>query len=80
MAQATGISVKKAANGAIKSITFDYEKYGNDLQPLLNKLGFSDASDPYDAEFEKKWATGITGDELSKRVIDRLKQLEWKSK
>jgi len=77
MAQTTGISVKKTASGAIKSITFDYQKYGNDLKPLLEKVGFSNN---YDPEFEEKWAKGITGEELAERVIDRLKKLEWKSK
>jgi len=33
-----------------------------------------------DAEFEREWAEGITSEELKKRVIGRLRSLEWKKK
>ncbi|MBX3163011.1 MAG: hypothetical protein KF900_00905 [Bacteroidetes bacterium] len=79
MAQAAGISVTKTANGSIKSVTFDYKKYGKELQPLLKKVGFTEeATDPYDPEFEKKWATGISMEDTFAAIHKHIKSLDWK--
>lgn len=81
MAQAAGISVTKTANGSIKSVTFDYKKYGKELQPLLKKVGFTEeTTDPYDPEFEKKWATGVPIDEVFDKLHKHIKSLEWKKR
>ncbi|WP_294214994.1 hypothetical protein [uncultured Chryseobacterium sp.] len=35
----SGIKIEKNSNGTLKTVTFDLEKYGKILQPILEDLG-----------------------------------------
>lgn len=69
-----GVEFKRDVSGKAKSVTIDLQKHGEALQFFLEKVGaFAD-----DDDFEKKWAEGITGDELVKRVHAHIRTLPWK--
>jgi len=75
MKNISGIEFIKDHTGKAKSVTIDLQKHGDALRLFLENVG---ASVPEDDDFEKKWAEGITGDELVKRVHTHLKTLPWK--
>lgn len=74
MKNTIGVKFSNDASGKIKSVTIDLLKHGKDLQPFFEKVGAISNED----DFEKKWAEGITGDELIQRVNSHLKTLPWK--
>ena len=74
MKNTTGIQFKNDASGKVKSVTIDLEKYGKDLHYFFKKNG----AIPEEDDFEKKWAEGISGDELVKRVKTHINTLPWK--
>lgn len=74
MKNITGIQFKNDATGKVKSVTIDLERYGKDLHNFLKKNGAISEDD----DFEKKWAEGISGDELVKRVNVHINTLPWK--
>ncbi len=51
------------------------QKHGKDLQFFLEKVR---AFAKEDDDFEKKWAEGISGNELVKRVHAHIRTLPWK--
>lgn len=75
MKNISGIEFTKDHTGKAKSVTIDLQEHGDALQLFLENVG---ASIPEDDDFEKKWAEGINGDELVKRVHTHLKTLPWK--
>jgi len=74
MKNSVGIQFNKDASGRAKSVTIDLKKHGKELQLFLEKNGAISIED----EFEKKWAEGISGDELVKRVQLHINTLTWK--
>lgn len=77
MKNISGVEFKRDVFGKAKSVTIDLQKHGEALQFFLEKVG---AFTKEDDDFEKKWAEGITGDELVKRVHAHLQTLPWKEK
>jgi len=75
MKDISGIEFNRDTSGRPKSVTIDLEKHGKALQYFLEKTG---ASVDQDDDFEKKWADGITGDELIANVKKHIKTLPWK--
>lgn len=75
MKDISGVEFKRDVSGKAKSVTIDLQKHGEALHFFLEKVGaFTDEDD----DFEKKWAEGITGDELVKRVHAHIRTLPWK--
>jgi hypothetical protein len=77
MARIAGIKLHKTPTGKLKAVTFDLKKHGNMINPYLEKIGIIEAKER--EEFEKKWKTGITGEEVKKKVIERIKK-HWEKK
>lgn len=50
MTQITGIQIEKNENGTLKTVTFDVEKYGEILKPILENLGLIE-----DSRLQKKF-------------------------
>lgn len=68
-----GIHFNKDTSGKEKSVTIDLNKYGNDLQNFLEKIGAVSKEDVFD----KRWNEAITGNELVKKVQTHIKTLPW---
>jgi len=63
MANVAGIKFTKDAKNENRYVTIDLKKHGATFNPLLTKVGALE-----DDEFEKKWAAGISGDEVVRRL------------
>ena len=63
MANIAGIKFTKDAKNENRYVTIDLKKHGEIFKPVLTKVGALE-----DDEFEKKWAAGIAGDEVVKRL------------
>ena len=70
MTYTDGITVTTLNNSHIAII--DLDKHGKALQSFLKKNSIDE-----DDAFEKEWENGISSEEVKKRVINRLKKLEW---
>lgn len=51
-----GVTFEKDANGQTRYVRFDLQQYGEELQPLLQKLGIEHTPDD--------WENGLTSDEF----------------
>lgn len=67
MASVAGIQIEKNANGTLKSITFDAQKYGKILRPILEDLGLLE-----DARLQKQF---LTLDDAKAKTKKRLIEL-----
>lgn len=62
-----GIKFDKYANGSIKSVTFNYKKHGEAIEPILKSLGAIEED-----EFEKEYKKGYTPEEAKKELHKRI--------
>ncbi|MBA3986328.1 MAG: hypothetical protein H0X63_07115 [Flavobacteriales bacterium] len=69
MAHISGVRFIKDSYGKPIQVLIDLKKHGEKLRPFLKDLGAIDLD-----EFDKNWEKGITGDELSGRVSDKIKK------
>lgn len=67
-----GIKFDKYANGSIKSVTFNYKKHGEAIEPILKNLGAIEED-----EFDKEFKEGLTPDELLNDVKAKMRKW-WK--
>ncbi|MDQ1095521.1 MULTISPECIES: hypothetical protein [Chryseobacterium] len=68
----SGIKIEKNSNGTLKTVTFDLEKYGKILQPILEDLGVVE-----DSRLQKKF---YSLDEAKAETKRRLTELCRKDK
>jgi hypothetical protein len=57
-------------------IRVDLGQYGEEITPFLEKIGVID----HDDDFEKAWASAITGEELRSRMHQRIDAWPWEKK
>ena len=76
MPRIAGIKLHKTPSGKIKSATIDMKKYGDLLQPLLQKLGALEEA--FEDDFEKKWACGIPIEEVFDGLLKKIEAHPWK--
>jgi hypothetical protein len=72
----SGITFEKDEETRKRYVRIDLEQYGEEMTPFLEKVG---AINPND-DFERAWASAITGDELKKRMYQRIDAWPWKEK
>ncbi len=72
MARIAGIQIEKNAKGTPTHVRINLKKHGEKINPILEELGAIEED-----EFERKWKTSITGDEVFNHVIEHLKSLPW---
>jgi hypothetical protein len=72
MAHLAGVTTERNPAGQITMLHIDVTKYAKLMQPVLENLGL------VEDEFDKKFKTGITKDELAHDVKTYLKSLPWK--
>jgi hypothetical protein len=64
----SGITFEKDKKTSRRYVRVDLEQYGVEISPFLEKVG---AIDP-DDDFEKAWASAISGEELRQRMSQRI--------
>ena len=72
MARIAGISTDKDPKGNVKKVTFDFKKYEVKLRPILEELGVIEED-----EFEKKWKTGKSVEEVFDRLEVKIRNWKW---
>lgn len=77
MARIAGIKLNKSLNGKIKTVTFDFKKHGDIINPILEKLGAVEPQEEED-DFEREFKAGLTGAEIRKFTHDYIDSLPWK--
>ena len=79
MARIPGIKYEKDAKGNKRYVRIDLKKHDAWITPQLQQLAALNQTEDeaYRAEFEKKWAEGITGDELRAQVHAFIESLPW---
>lgn len=77
MARIAGITLNKTTSGKLKSVTIDLKKHGELMNPILEELGVIEV-DLEKEKFFKKFNSGITGDEVRRRVHEYIETLPWK--
>jgi hypothetical protein len=81
MLRIPGIIVNKTSTGKIKSLTIDVKKHAVALAPILQEMGLSQILlDSEKAEFDKKWAKGITSEQLKSHLLTTVRSLPWSNK
>jgi len=63
MAKVAGIKFTKDAKNENRYVTIDLKKHGDIFNTLLTQVGALEKD-----EFDKKWAAGIPGEEVKKRL------------
>ena len=71
-----GITFEKDTETKRRYLCVDLEQYGDEITPFLAKVGVIS----YDDDFEKTWASGITGEEFRQRMYQRIDAWPWKNK
>ena len=71
-----GITFERDRETERRYLCVDLERHGEDITPFLEKIGVISQDD----DFEKAWASAITGDELKQRMYQRIDTWPWKEK
>jgi hypothetical protein len=64
----SGITFEQDRKTSRRYVRVDLEQYGEEITPFLEKMGVIDVGD----DFEKAWTSSITGEELRKRMYQRI--------
>lgn len=64
-----GVTFEKDANGNNRYVRFDLNKYGEELRPLLKKLGFVDEED----QAPEGWEDALTSEEFFEETKKMLR-------
>jgi len=68
----SGIVFEEDINTKRRFVRIDFDKYGKVIVPFLEQIGIIDRND----DFWEEYATSISGDELRKRMYQRIDK--WK--
>jgi hypothetical protein len=71
-----GITFEKDKKTKRRYVCVDLEQYGKEITPFLEKVGVID----HDDDFEKAWASAITGEEIRQRMHQRIDAWTWSEK
>ena len=71
-----GITFEKDRSTERRYLCVDLDQYGEEITPFLEKIGIIS----HDDDFEKAWASAITGEELRQRMYQRIDAWQWKKK
>ena len=71
-----GISFEKDRLTQRRYLCVDLEQYGEEITPFLERIGVIS----HDDDFEKAWASSISGNELRQRMYQRIDAWPWKEK
>ena len=71
-----GITFEKDSATQRRYLCVDLEQYGEEITPFLEKTGIIS----HDNDFDKAWASAITGEELRQRMYQRIDAWQWNEK
>jgi len=71
-----GITFEKDRTTQRRYLRVDLEQHGEEITPFLEKVGIFSHED----DFERAWASAITGDELRQRMYKRIDAWQWNEK
>jgi len=71
-----GITFEKDRETQRRYLCVDLEQYGEEITPFLEKVGLFSQDD----DFEKAWASAISGNEFRQRMYQRIDAWQWKEK
>ena len=74
MTNSPGIRFNRTANGELKSVTIDLEKYGDEIRPFLVKVEIEEREN-----FEKEWKNGISIDDTFQQLEEKIHE-KWKAR
>jgi len=72
----SGIVFEEDINTKRRFVRIDFDKYGKVIVPFLEQIGIIDRND----DFWEEYATSISGDELRKRMYQRIDKWKWNEK
>ena len=72
----SGIVFEKDIDTKRRFVRIDFDKYGKTIVPFLEQIGVIDRND----DFWEEYATSISGDELRKRMYQRIDKWKWNEK
>jgi len=73
---ASGIIFEKDRETQRRYLCVDLEQYGEEITPFLESIGVISPDD----DFEKAWASAITGNEIRQRMYQRIDAWPWKER
>ena len=71
-----GITFEKDRETQRRYLCVDLEQYGEEITPFLESVGVIS----HDDDFEKAWASAMTGQEIRQRMYRRIDAWPWKEK
>ena len=72
----SGIFFEKDRKTQRRYVSVDLEQHGEDLIPFLEKVGVI----THDDDFEKAWASAISGKEIRQRMYERIDAWPWEKR
>jgi len=76
MSSISGITFERDKTTQQRYLCINLEQHGETIIPFLIQVGVI----PPDDDFEKTYATAITGNEMKKRMYKRIDDWQWKEK
>ena len=76
MSATSGIVFETDLNTKKRYVRIDFERYGKAMIPFFEQIGVIDRND----DFWEEYATAITGDELRRRMYQRIDTWKWNEK
>jgi BMFP domain-containing protein YqiC len=70
MTDIEGIETQTNQKGEITHLILDVVKYKDILEPIMNQLALSEKE-----QFDKKWKTGISPEQLKENLHKRIEKL-----
>jgi hypothetical protein len=72
----SGIVFEKDKKTSKRYVCVDIEQYQEEITPFLEKIGAIDLTD----DFDKAWASAISGEQLRERLYKKIDAWEWEQK
>lgn len=72
----SGISFEKDMDTKRRYVRIDFDQYGKTMIPFLEQIGAIDRND----DFWEEYTTAISGEELRRRMYQRIDAWEWSGK
>ena len=73
MSEVAGIVFETDTNTKKRYVRIDFDKYGKDMMPFLEQIGIIVSND----DFWDEYATAISGEELRRRMYQRIDSWKW---
>jgi hypothetical protein len=76
MSEISGVVFETDMDTKIRYVRIDFDRYGKAMMPFLEQIGIIVTND----DFWEEYAAAITGDELRRRMCQRIDAWKWNEK